>query len=187
MFDKARKNWMAVTVMAGVLFMDLSPCLAAASNPLVQGQPIQATPYDRRIGEAGGFTDFEPVMSAQSSEALFSKARSFRYKADERGQDRWQTPSETEARWSGDCEDKALWLYTNLKKNGHRGVRLVVGRQNRDARGFHVWVTLEASAGSFFILDPTAQKRIWNVSDFSDGSYRPLYSFDGINRYRHNP
>ena len=119
-------------------------------------------------------------------ESLFGRAKAFRYQADAAGHDRWQTPEETESRWAGDCEDKAVWLYAQLKKSGYSGVRLVIGRQNPSSRTLHAWVTLDNSDGSFYVLDPTAQKRVWNSNDFSDGSYRPLYSFDGSNRYRHD-
>ncbi len=181
---KAHKNLIAGMALAGVLFGNQPTSFAA--EPGLQGQPILATPYDGRLMEAGALIDVIPAEGSRSSDQLFSQARSFRYKEDGRGNDHWQTPEETEQRWSGDCEDKAVWLYAQLKKNNHRGVRLVVGRKDRSSRSFHVWVALEASNGSYFILDPTAQKRIWNASDFSDGSYRPLYSFDGINRYRHD-
>jgi hypothetical protein len=186
MVKKVLKNVGSVVMVAAMLLSAVSPSFALEAAGPSFGQTIQATPYDLRMGEAGVFEEYGPVTGSRSAESLFAKARSFRYKADEKGRDHWQTPGETESRWAGDCEDKAVWLYANLKMNGHKGVRLVVGRQNASTRGFHVWVVIEASNGGFFVLDPTAQKRIWNGSDFSRGEYRPLYSFDGINRYRHD-
>ena len=158
---------------------------ATSETPSTGGQPIAATPYDNRLNEAGALVDYLPTADTRSADELFLQARSFRYQNDGSSRDHWQTPEETEARWSGDCEDKALWLYAQLKKNGHRGVRLVVGRKDGSSNGFHVWVSMASSDGSSAILDPTAQKRIWNTSDFWDGAYTPLYSFDGLNRYRH--
>ena len=119
-------------------------------------------------------------------ESLFLKAKSIRYVPDKKGQDYWQTPLETEARWSGDCEDKAVWLYAQLKQNGFQDVRLVVGRFRNVSRDFHVWVTLSDSSNDFYVLDPTSQKRLWKSSEFPQGYYHPLYSFDGSNRYKHD-
>ncbi len=181
MFSKVQKKIFAV-VVAGLL--GLAPCLHASL--LMQGQIIPATPYDGRMSTAGVLTIQATLHEAQTMEALFGRAKAFRYQSDAAGDDRWQTPEETESRWAGDCEDKAVWLYAQLKKNGYEGVRLVIGRQNASSRSLHAWVTLNNSDGSFFVLDPTAQKRVWNSNDFLDGSYRPLYSFDGSNRYRHD-
>lgn len=181
MFAKVQKKMIAV-MAAG--FLTLTPCLHASLQ--MQGQLIPATPYDGRFNSAG-ILDIQAVSnSAQNMDALFNRAKAFRYEADSKGHDRWQTPEETEARWSGDCEDKAVWLYAQLKKDGYEGVRLVIGRKDSGSRGLHVWVTLDASDGTFYVLDPTALKRVWRSTDFSGGSYRPLYSFDGINRYRHD-
>lgn len=184
MFKKVHKNLVAVMILAGALTGDPGTGFAAGA-PLMQEQAITATPYDGRLDQAGALLEYLPAKNARSAEDLFNNARAFRYKEDVRGRDHWQTPEETERRFAGDCEDKAVWLYANLKINGHKGVRLVVGRKDGASRGFHVWVMMEASGGGFFVLDPSAQKRIWNASDFTGGEYKPLYSFDGIHRYRH--
>jgi hypothetical protein len=182
MFKKAHKNAVAAGLVLGSFVLGLSPSFGAAAS--MQGRLIAATPFDTRLVTAGALSDFSAIPQLQSAESLFGKARAFRYKKDAAGKDHWQSPEETESKWAGDCEDKAVWLYAQLKKNGY-DARLVVGRQNASSKGFHVWVTLAGAGGGFTILDPTAQKRIWDATDFSDGSYRPVYSFDGTNRYRH--
>ena len=183
MFNKVQKNAVAVIALVGSLIG--SPLLAAVEP--MQGSLVPATPYDGHMAQAGIFFLPSIASGTESAESLFAKARTFRYQQDTRGEDYWQTPEETEAHWSGDCEDKAIWLFAQLKKNGFHDARLVIGRLNPSSRGFHVWVALmDKSGGSFYVLDPTAQKRIWRSTDFSDGSYRPLYSFDGSNRYRHD-
>jgi len=181
MLNKVQKNVFTM-VVAGML--SLGSCLQA--SPVMQGYLIPATPYDGRMSAAGLMGMRFMAYENQNMEALFGKAKTFRYLTDAKNHDKWQTPEETEARWSGDCEDKAVWLFAQLKKNGYEGTRLVIGRQNLSSRGLHVWVTLDNSDGTFYVLDPTAQKRVWRSTDFSDGSYKPLYSFDGVNRYRHN-
>jgi hypothetical protein len=188
MIKKVPHNGMRA-VAAGLVLVLLSPvsayCQISAS---ASGMPTQATPFDGKMDAAGGFSieTGAAQRSLTSSEELFMKARSMRYVSDPAGRDIWQTPQETESRWSGDCEDKAVWLYARLKQNGFSGVRLVVGRMHANGSGLHVWVTLSDSEGHTWILDPTAQRRIWKDSDFMPGLYRPIYSFDGMNRYRYD-
>ena len=154
---------------------------------ILGGSPIQATPFDRRLDAAGAFGSFTPFLgSLRSNDDLFLRARSIRYEPDPAGQDYWQTPEETDARWAGDCEDKAIWLFAQLKMNGYSNVRLVVGRYRSIDRSYHVWVTMADPQDDVLILDPTAQKRMWRAGEFGEGFYKPLYSFDGINRYRHD-
>jgi hypothetical protein len=187
MIKKAHKNWLALGVLAGVLLNGWTPCFGSPMPLFQQGFMIQATPFDHKVIRTGLFTqNFQATSSALAADSLFSVARSFRYVPDKPGKDTWQTPDETDMRRAGDCEDKAVWLYAQLKKNGYSNVRLVIGRMRASSRGFHVWVSLTNSQGQYLILDPTAQKKIWEHSSFSDGEYTPLYSFDGVTRYRHD-
>ena len=187
MITKANKKLLRVATLAA-LFSFLPLSSGQASVDALGGSVIQATPYDRKISAAGGFSlDAVPAISSlRSSDGLFVQARSMRYVSDAATRDYWQTPQETQARWSGDCEDKALWLFAQLKKNSHENVRLVVGRHRSTDKNYHVWVTMADGQNNIWILDPTAQKKIWKSSDFGGGYYKPLYSFDGINRYRHD-
>lgn len=160
-----------------------TPALMAAET--MEGSVTQATPFDAKIHRSGALGSVSRQAPGTSADSLFFAARSFRYIPDEVGRDYWQTPEETYQRGGGDCEDKAVWLYSQLKQNGYQGVRLVIGRFRN---GFHVWVTLQDSQdpSNLFILDPTAHKRIWGVRDFPPDYYHALYSFDGLNRYRHD-
>ncbi len=150
---------------------------------------IPATPFDHKMDLAGAlyFQPTSPIESIVSIEELFMRAKSIRYVPDPPGEDYWQTPQETQARWAGDCEDKAIWLFAELKKNGYHDLRLVIGRYRSVDKKFHVWLTRIDDENNVLILDPTTQKKIWKASDFEKGFYQPLYSFDGINRYRHEP
>ncbi len=181
MFNKVQKKIFVVLVAVG---LGLTPALHASF--LMQGRLIPATPYDGRMMATGVMAIQSASQNSQNMDALFGQAKAFRYEPDARGNDRWQTPEETQERWAGDCEDKAVWLYAQLRKNGYNSARLVIGRQNPSSRSLHVWVTLGNEDGTFYVLDPTAQKRVWRSTDFSDGSYKPLYSFDGSDRYRHD-
>ena len=123
------------------------------------------------------WVDAAPVRSVDS---LFSVARSFRYVPDPPEYDQWQSADETAARKSGDCEDKALWLYRELKKNGYEDVHLVVGRFRPFDRTLHAWVFYTDDAGKNVILDPTTQRRPWHAEEFSKNYYLPLFSFNDL-------
>lgn len=145
--------------------------------------PISATPFDMKLQQSGFFqiqTNQIAAPSMSTLESIFLKARSFRYSPDLRG-DRWQSPEETEVRRSGDCEDKAIWLYAELKKQGFSQVRLVIGKLRSFDNKCHVWVEI-GDPNDALIVDAAAQKRVWKRSDFESGFYRPLYAFDGEKR-----
>ena len=185
MIAKARTNLRKATALA-LLFSLLSLPSGHASVAALGGSVIQATPYDNRFNASGAFSaSLAAAGRVHSSDELFLRARTIRYAKDDTSKDYWQTPEETQARWAGDCEDKALWLFAELKKNGYDEVRLVVGRF-RSTGGYHVWVTMSDGQDNVWVLDPTAQKKIWKASDFGPGYYKAFYSFDGVNRYRHN-
>lgn len=183
---KVLKNSLGAALLLGYLSLLFTPPLIAMTVG-IGGSVIQATPYDHKMSQVGLLASHFPVHQTESAESLFMKARSIRYVPDNRGMDYWQSPGETESRWAGDCEDKATWLYAQLKKNGYHNVRLVIGSYRSINKGYHVWVTFgDAQNNIFYLLDPTAQKRIWPSADFSEGFYKALFSFDGITRYRHD-
>ena len=186
MFRKAYKKSLGIVAIAVLLC--LSGTTGQAFLDVLGGSLIPATPFDSRLASAGAFSYGQSLFPGQihSSDELFVTARSIRYQADPTGVDRWQSPDETQARWAGDCEDKAIWLFAELKKNGYSDVRLVVGRFRSIDRGLHVWVTLADDQNHVFVLDPTEQRKIWTAADFGKEYYRALYSFDGTYRYRHD-
>ena len=102
-----------------LLIMTSWPLNSFGADVYGSGHLIQATPYDRKLATTGVFdsqaypNESVPLQSS-SPENLFWTAKSFRYVPDSNG-DYWQTPQETEARHAGDCEDKAVWLYAQLK------------------------------------------------------------------------
>jgi hypothetical protein len=186
MLNKVDHQFMRAVAIAA-LFCVLSPVSGQSGPDMLGGNLIPATPFDRQINAASNYNTAALFPDVASSDQLFFQARGIRYVPDPAGQDHWQTPEETQQRWAGDCEDKAFWLFAQLKQNGYSHVRLVIGRYRALDSGFHVWVTLVDDHGDVFVLDPTAQRKIWKASDFSEEYYRALYSFDGMNRYRHDP
>ena len=188
MISKANQKLLKVAAVVA-LFSCIFMNTGRASLDTLGGYLIQATPFDHQMSHLGDILGSYSVPLTQddaSSNDLFILARSMQYVPDLSGHDYWQTPEETQARWAGDCEDKAVWLFAKLKKHGHSNVRLVIGRYRPVDGNLHVWVTMADDQNNLWILDPTLQKKIWKSSDFSEGLYRPLYSFDGINRYRHD-
>jgi hypothetical protein len=99
--------------------------------------------------------------------------------------DYWQLPQETESRGTGDCEDKAIWLYARLIQIGFENVRLVVGKYRVDEPAYHAWV-VHNSTGKTYILDPTINDGLWDARRYPKGFYQPLYSYSKDKRWRHS-
>ena len=99
--------------------------------------------------------------------------------------DYWQLPQETESRGTGDCEDKAIWLYARLIQIGFENVRLVVGKYRVDEPAYHAWV-VHNFTGKTYILDPTINDGLWDARRYPKGFYQPLYSYSKDKRWRHS-
>jgi hypothetical protein len=98
--------------------------------------------------------------------------------------DHWQLPEETEDRGAGDCEDKAIWLYARLIREGVNRVRLVVGKYRVNQSAYHAWVAVYMGE-KIYILDPTINDGIWTVSQYPEEFYVPIYSFYKEDRWQH--
>ena len=186
---KTASNDIRLWVTFFLLWMFLVSNVYASSVDIFGGTLVQGTPFDYKLSQAGFFQEISQVLpgsvSPEPIDSLFLKARSFRY-THEKGDNHWRSAEETEMRHAGDCKDKSLWLYTQLKKNGYSNVRLVVGRYRTFDKTFHAWVTYTDASNVTYLLDPTIQKRVWTGMEFSSGFYTPLYSFDGQQRYRYS-
>ena len=174
--------------LACILYVPADPeSDLVAGGPYDLGRMVEQTPFDSDLARAGFFRD-DPALSrlassSQTVERLFRKARSFRYTSDKIRRKHWQTAKETDIKHSGNCIDKALWLYTELKKNGYRHVRLVIGRYRSIDPTLHAWLIYANGSGETYLLDSAMQNKPWKLTQFSKGLYRPFYSFDGKNRY----
>ena len=179
-----KKSFRIFTALAALTVLTSE---AAIPSPVSQnGHQVVVTPFDRKVSMAKIF-DVQENAGQNASEdpfSFFMEAKSFRYASD-MGEDHWQTPEETDARHAGDCEDKAVWLYAQLKSHGYADTRLVVGKYRSIDRVYHVWVTYTGSNGDTFILDPALQHHPWKVGEFSGGFYVQYYSYDGKKRYCH--
>jgi hypothetical protein len=149
------------------------------------GRAVSMTPFDLKLMGAGFYeiSDARPDATPLTVEQIFGKALTFQYQRD--NSDQWQDPDATERMRTGDCEDMAVWLYRELKRNGYQRVRVMVGKFESGEKVHHVWVTLPASSGDDLILDPALQTRVWRRSALLPDLYVPSYSFDGARKYDH--
>lgn len=125
------------------------------------GRPVLTTPFDSRYKRVKKY---------------LRTAYQFKYQRDPKGTDYWQLPEETERRGKGDCEDKAIWLYTKLLSEGFHNIRLIIGKRREDSRMLHAWVAWYQKE-KVYILDPTFQSQIWEIQQYPKGYYKPYYSF----------
>ena len=143
---------------------------------------IEYSPFYQKLLKAGVF-DLTTAPDAEKTEPmklLFIKAHLFHYASETKSQtEKWQSAEETTRLFSGDCADKAIWLYTHMRKNGYQNVSLVIGRYSPSSRVLHMWLTYEETPGETLLLDPTMQRKPWKVSDFSKRYYKPVYMLSG--------
>jgi hypothetical protein len=98
--------------------------------------------------------------------------------------DSWQLPEETEQRGAGDCEDQAIWLYARLIQMGFKDVRLILGKYRADQATYHAWVAYYL-ANKIYILDPTNNHGLWEIRQYPEGFYKPIYSYSQSSRWSH--
>ena len=166
--------------------MALAP-VAHAAEIIAQTHPTLRTPFDSKISGTGFFDLAIPERPKGEDmlemELLFRLARRMRYVRDA-GRDHWQSPDVTEKRHAGDCEDKAIWLFSRLYSEGFTDIKLVIGKYKSMQKNYHVWVAYEHN-GSLMILDPSIQNRPWKSSQMPSGFYIPKYSYTPHDKFRH--
>ena len=163
-----------------LLWLLAFPALVTADIQFGVGCMIQTTPFYNKLVQAGVFEI--PAMGLANPRPmplLFKMARSFRYESDKTRRDWWQSADQTSQYFSGDCEDKAIWLYTQMRRNGYHDASLHIGKYSPSSRKFHMWVTYVADDGSTLLLDPTIQRKPWNILAFSENFYRSLHILNG--------
>ena len=173
-----------ILIFISVISLNISGVLWAG-NLLNYGCPVTGTPFDAKLESIGFFN--EPNVTAgsaghtESVEKLFLIAKSFRY-AHDSFNDRWQTVEETASKRSGDCKDKAVWLYAQLRRNGYHNTHLVIGKYRAKDSKLHAWVTCVDESGNAYLLDPAVQRAPKDLWGLSRTFYRPIYSFGSIDR-----
>lgn len=144
--------------------------LAAASLAACAEMPVEPTTSNQFMGEytrtSAVSTKWQPV----SHEAAVARVKgntiaeindavnaSIRYVAEPDGQDHWQTPAETFALGTGDCEDFAIAKYYELKARGLAGQAWVMVLKTSNGQA-HAALAV-ADHGQVVVLD--------NRSDYS--------------------
>lgn len=98
--------------------------------------------------------------------------------------DYWQNPDELEENQAGDCEDKALWLYSKLIEEGYSNIRLVIGKLRVKDRINHMWVAWHVE-GEVLILATTLKTGPLKSSELPNKFYKPLYSYYKSQKWEH--
>lgn len=144
----------------------------------VQYSPNYYEPTDTLKTEAPHNKDYQKVYE------YLETASRFEYMADVKGADYWQSPSETERLGTGDCDDKAIWLYSKLIKEGIDNIRLVLGNYKSGEFSVHMWVNWYQD-GQVLILDPTIDNGIRSSFEYWTDYYQPFYSFYKGEKWKH--
>ena len=172
-----RKLLAFVTVL---MCLSTAPCFASALF-----LPVASTPYDRQMSR------IRPVLISGQSDGI--RARVSLTLVNHWMEDlrdipygyhmEWRTPAEVQLRQPADCKGKAVALYQRLQRSGARNVRLVIGRRAPTSRTTHAWLLWETSEGTF-VLDPTFNWMACRSEKIDQGSYVPLYAYEGDKKFR---
>ena len=95
----------------------------------------------------------------------------------------WRTPAEINLMQAADCKGKAVALYAQMRRNGARNLRVVIGRHHIHDSATHAWLEWETTGGTY-VLDPTFNEMPAKKMELSPTTYVPLYAFDGEHKYR---
>jgi hypothetical protein len=109
--------------------------------------------------------DFERVCN------LMREGRSFHYEM--RHPYLASPPEVTEARRSGCCKDKSLWLASRIDDDS---IRYVIGRARRNSPELHAWLVWE-SGGQSWVLDCTNYSKPLRKDRLAAGEYVGFYQW----------
>jgi hypothetical protein len=163
-----------------VVFTSIS-CFGAAAF-----LAVPSTPYDRQMVRVSPALNSASVqrpdsITLLSVSSLMMQLRGMPYQYSSR----WQTPAEVNLAQVADCKGKALALYAQMRRNGAKNVRVVVGKRHIYDSGTHAWLEWQTREGSY-VLDPTFNDMPTRTAEISPTTYVPLYAYDGTHKYRAN-
>jgi predicted small secreted protein len=130
------------------------------------GSPVSKTPYDKQYKKV----EYWLEVASQITDK------------DDGPADNWQLPPVTEKLSHGDCDDKAIYLYSMLTD---LNTRLLIGNlETGDPNTCHMWVNWYVD-DKVYILDPTNNYGIHTAWWYGNHNYEPLWSFDRGKRWKH--
>ncbi len=142
---------------------------------------VASTPYDRQM------TRIQPVLFSRSvsHKQNLSVAVVNHWIENLRGipygfSTVWKTPAEVRSSPVADCKGKAVALYQEMRANGARNVRLVIGKRSWSSSMTHTWLEWSTSDGTY-VLDPTIN---WAACRAEHAAYIPFYAYSGSKKYR---
>ena len=95
----------------------------------------------------------------------------------------WQTPAEVNFTQAADCKGKAVALYAEMRSNGARNVRVVIGKHHIYDSNTHAWLEWETAEGSY-MLDPTFNEMPIKTAELYPMTYIPSFAYDEVHKYR---
>jgi hypothetical protein len=146
---------------------------------------VSATPYDRqmvRVYPILSSTNAQlpnPISPSSAVSQWMCELRAIPYQYSKH----WQTPSEINLAQATDCKGKAVALYAEMRKNGAKNLRVVIGRHHIYDSATHAWLEWETMGGSY-VLDPTFNATPAKKVELSPMTYVPLYAYDAEHKYR---
>jgi hypothetical protein len=146
--------------------------------------PVPATPYDRQMTRVyPTLTSASMQWSGPISLLVVSqwmtalRAMPYQYSG------HWQTPAEVDVAQAADCKGKAVALYAQMRQNGAKNVRVVIGKHHLYDTATHAWLEWE-TAGGTYTLDPTFNETPIKTAELDPLTYLRLYAYDGARKYR---
>ena len=181
-------------VIASLIPLPLRRCVlqitcAGLASISCFGQPVfftvPSTPYDRQmIRVYPALTSANGQWPGQISSSLavnhwMTELRAMPYQYSRY----WQTPAEVDLAQAADCKGKAVALYAEMRRNGAKNVRVVIGKRHIYDSATHAWLEWETKEGSY-MLDPTFNEMPTKTAELDPMTYIPFYAYDGEHKYR---
>lgn len=130
---------------------------ALAQHNIFLSEPVEPVPQ---------WLDMRKRMAAEKP--FKPKNIKIRYVSD-KGEDYWQTPSETQKLKMGDCEDMAI--YKHFSRPEHESIAMMFGTNRKG--GFHASEIFKGVT-AFFVRDNTMFGGIYLASEYLK-TFKPIY------------
>jgi len=157
--------------------------IAGSVNAQVDlGSQTSKTPYDPYLAPIWPvFRQLSGRADLETAAKLVRQGKALRYSYSKSQPYVPQSPEETEAKKSGDCKAKSLWLASKLND---RNVRFVIGKARLVSSISHAWLIWQGPEG-WMILDATNYSSPLYPARISSSEFIPTYSYSPGGKYSH--